>query len=45
MQYLLVHRPTMWAFLRGEPLERVTSWADLERTAFLTRRASHLIYP
>ncbi len=45
MQYLLVHRPTMWAFLRGEPLERLTSWADLDRTAFLTRRASHLIYP
>ncbi len=45
MQYLLVHRPTMWAFLRGEPLERLLSWAELERAAFLTRRASFLIYP
>jgi uncharacterized protein YbbC (DUF1343 family)/CubicO group peptidase (beta-lactamase class C family) len=44
IQYLLVHRPTMWAFLRGAPLEWLTSWADLERTAFLSRRASHLIY-
>jgi uncharacterized protein YbbC (DUF1343 family)/CubicO group peptidase (beta-lactamase class C family) len=45
IQYLLVHRPTMWAFLRSEPLDRLTSWADLDRTAFQTRRASHLIYP
>jgi uncharacterized protein YbbC (DUF1343 family)/CubicO group peptidase (beta-lactamase class C family) len=45
IQYLLVHRPTMWAFMRGEPLDRLLSWAELERTAFLTRRASILIYP
>jgi uncharacterized protein YbbC (DUF1343 family)/CubicO group peptidase (beta-lactamase class C family) len=45
MQYLLVHRPTMWAFLRGEPLDRLMSWAELERPVFATRRASFLIYP
>jgi uncharacterized protein YbbC (DUF1343 family)/CubicO group peptidase (beta-lactamase class C family) len=45
MQYLLVHRPTMWAFLRGEPLDRLMIWSELERSTFLTRRASFLIYP
>jgi uncharacterized protein YbbC (DUF1343 family) len=44
IQHLLVHRPTIWAFLRGEPLDRLLSWAETDRTAFLTRRASYLIY-
>lgn len=45
MQYLLVHRPTMWAFLRGEPVDRLLNWADIDRATFLNRRASYLIYP
>ncbi len=45
IQSLLVHRPTMWAFLRGEPLERLLNWAEMERATFLNRRASYLIYP
>jgi uncharacterized protein YbbC (DUF1343 family)/CubicO group peptidase (beta-lactamase class C family) len=45
IQNLLVNRSMMWAFLRGEPLERLLSWADMERTSFLNRRASYLIYP
>lgn len=45
MQYLLVHRPTMWAFLRGEPVDRLMSWAEIDRATFLNRRASYLIYP
>jgi uncharacterized protein YbbC (DUF1343 family)/CubicO group peptidase (beta-lactamase class C family) len=45
MQYLLVHRPTMWAFLRGEPLDRLMAWAEADRATFLNRRASYLIYP
>jgi uncharacterized protein YbbC (DUF1343 family) len=44
IQYLLVHRPTIWAFFRGEPLDRLLSWAEMDRTAFLNRRASYLIY-
>jgi uncharacterized protein YbbC (DUF1343 family)/CubicO group peptidase (beta-lactamase class C family) len=44
IQYLLVHRPTMWAFLRGEPLDRLISWAEPGRAAFLARRAASLIY-
>jgi len=45
IQNLLVNRSTMWAFLRSEPLDRVLAWADMERTNFLNRRASYLIYP
>jgi uncharacterized protein YbbC (DUF1343 family) len=45
IQNLLVNRSMMWAFLRGEPLERLLAWADTERTSFLNRRASYLIYP
>jgi len=44
IQNLLVHRPTMWAFLRGDALDRVLSWADLDRSSFSMRRASYLIY-
>jgi uncharacterized protein YbbC (DUF1343 family) len=44
IQHLLVHRPTMWAFLRGETIDRVLSWADIDRNSFLNRRASYLIY-
>jgi uncharacterized protein YbbC (DUF1343 family) len=44
IQYLLVNRPTMWAFLRSEPLERVLAWAETDRSSFLKRRASYLIY-
>ena len=44
IQNLLVNRPTMWAFLRGEPLDRLMAWADADRSSFLNRRASYLIY-
>jgi len=44
IQNLLVNRSTMWSFLRGEPLERVAAWAEMDRNAFLNRRASYLIY-
>jgi uncharacterized protein YbbC (DUF1343 family) len=44
IQNLLVNRSTMWAFLRGEPLDRVLAWAEMERTSFLKRRAAYLIY-
>lgn len=45
IQHLLVHRPTMWAFLRSEPIDRLVSWAEAGRASFLKRRASYLIYP
>ena len=44
IQNLLVNRSTMWAFLRGESLARIRSWAEADRTSFLQRRASYLIY-
>jgi uncharacterized protein YbbC (DUF1343 family) len=44
IQNLLVNRQTMWAFLRGETLPRVTAWAEAARASFLNRRASYLIY-
>ncbi len=44
IQNLLVNRSTMWAFLRGEPLGKITAWADADRSDFLERRASYLIY-
>jgi uncharacterized protein YbbC (DUF1343 family) len=44
IQNLLVNRSTMWAFLRGEPLDRVLAWAETERASFLGRRASYLLY-
>jgi uncharacterized protein YbbC (DUF1343 family)/CubicO group peptidase (beta-lactamase class C family) len=44
IQLLLVHRATMWAFLRSEPLERLLAWAEMDRSSFLNRRASYLIY-
>jgi uncharacterized protein YbbC (DUF1343 family)/CubicO group peptidase (beta-lactamase class C family) len=43
-QYLLANRATMWALLRGESLERLVAWTEAERTSFLNRRASYLIY-
>jgi uncharacterized protein YbbC (DUF1343 family)/CubicO group peptidase (beta-lactamase class C family) len=45
IQNLLVNRSTMWAFLRGEPLPRLVTWAEGDRADFLQRRASYLIYP
>lgn len=45
IQNLLVNRSTMWAILRGEPLERLTAWAAADHAEFLQRRASYLIYP
>lgn len=45
IQNLLVHRPTMWAFLRGEPLERLLAWAEVDRARFVERRAPYLLYP
>ena len=44
IQNLLVNRSTMWAFLRGEVLERLTIWAETDRSSFLNRRASYLMY-
>ena len=44
IQNLLVNRATMLAFLRGEPLSRLVAWSDADRTSFLKRRASYLIY-
>jgi uncharacterized protein YbbC (DUF1343 family)/CubicO group peptidase (beta-lactamase class C family) len=45
IQNLLVHRPTMWALLRGEPLERLVAWAEADRARYLSRRSSYLLYP
>jgi uncharacterized protein YbbC (DUF1343 family) len=44
IQNLLVNRPTMWAFLRGESLDRLVAWTEVDRSSFLNRRASYLIY-
>jgi uncharacterized protein YbbC (DUF1343 family)/CubicO group peptidase (beta-lactamase class C family) len=44
IQNLLVNRSTMWAFLRGEVLDRLVAWSELDRTSFLNRRASYLMY-
>jgi len=44
VQNLLVNRHTMWALLRGEPLPRLIAWSEVDRSAFLKRRASYLIY-
>jgi uncharacterized protein YbbC (DUF1343 family)/CubicO group peptidase (beta-lactamase class C family) len=44
IQNLLVNRSTMWAFLRGEVLDRVVAWAEMDRASFLKRRASYLMY-
>jgi uncharacterized protein YbbC (DUF1343 family)/CubicO group peptidase (beta-lactamase class C family) len=44
IQNLLVNRSTMWAFLRGEVLDRLVAWAEVDRTSFLNRRASYLMY-
>ncbi len=44
IQNLLVNRSTMWAFLRGEPLDRLLVWSNSDRASFLNRRASYLIY-
>jgi uncharacterized protein YbbC (DUF1343 family) len=44
IQNLLVNRATMWAFLRNESLDRLVAWTETERSSFLNRRASYLIY-
>jgi uncharacterized protein YbbC (DUF1343 family)/CubicO group peptidase (beta-lactamase class C family) len=44
IQNLLVNRPTMWALLRGESLDRLVAWTEMDRSSFLNRRASYLIY-
>ncbi len=44
IQNLLVNRATMWAFLRNESLDRLVAWTEMERSSFLNRRASYLIY-
>ncbi len=44
IQNLLMNRSTMWAFLRGEVLDRVVAWAEMDRASFLKRRASYLMY-
>jgi uncharacterized protein YbbC (DUF1343 family)/CubicO group peptidase (beta-lactamase class C family) len=44
IQNLLVNRSTMWALLRREGLPRLMAWAETDRSSFLNRRASYLIY-
>jgi uncharacterized protein YbbC (DUF1343 family)/CubicO group peptidase (beta-lactamase class C family) len=44
IQNLLVNRSTMWAFLRGDTLDRVLAWSNSDRASFLNRRASYLMY-
>jgi uncharacterized protein YbbC (DUF1343 family) len=44
IQNLLVNRSTMWAFLRGDTLDRVLAWSNNDRASFLNRRASYLMY-
>jgi uncharacterized protein YbbC (DUF1343 family) len=44
IQNLLVNRNTIWSFLRAESLSRIWNWAEADRTSFLQRRASYLIY-
>jgi uncharacterized protein YbbC (DUF1343 family)/CubicO group peptidase (beta-lactamase class C family) len=44
IQNLLVNRSTMWALLRREALPRLVAWAEKDRSSFLNRRASYLIY-
>jgi hypothetical protein len=44
IQNLLVHRSTIWALLRAEPLARIWRWAEAEEEQFLQRRAAYLIY-
>ena len=44
IQNLLVNRSTMWAFLRGEVLDRLVAWSEIDRSSFLNRRASFLMY-
>ena len=44
IQNLLLNRSTMWAFLRGEVLDRLVAWAEVDRSSFLNRRASYLMY-
>ena len=44
IQNLLVNRTTMWAFLRGEVLDRLVAWSEVDRGNFLNRRASYLMY-
>lgn len=44
IQNLLVNRSILWALLRGEPLLRLSAWAEADVASFRERRASHLIY-
>ena len=44
IQNLLVNRSTIWALLRGDSLARLKQWAEADRTSFLQRRASYLMY-
>ena len=44
IQNLLVNRSTMWALLRGEVLARLVTSAETDRSSFLNRRASYLMY-
>jgi hypothetical protein len=44
IQNLLVNRSTMWAFLRGETLDRVLARANGDHASFLNRRALYLMY-
>jgi len=44
IQNLRGNRSTMWAFLRGEVLDRLVAWSEIDRSSFLNRRASFLMY-
>jgi uncharacterized protein YbbC (DUF1343 family) len=44
IQDLLVHRDTLWAFLRGDPLARVWRWLDADEARFAARREPYLLY-
>jgi uncharacterized protein YbbC (DUF1343 family) len=44
IQNLLVNRATMWAFLRGDRMDRVRGWAEATRASYLQRRAAYLLY-
>jgi hypothetical protein len=34
----------MWSLLSGASLDRLVTWADTDRSSFLNRRASYLMY-
>jgi hypothetical protein len=45
MQQLLANRHLFWGLLRKIPLAQLLGLAEADRSAFLERRASVLLYP